>query len=195
MPFHIGVTVFTVTSPKTRTSAFFDLFADELQRERHARPLIIIGASKIDGLLLEIMNGFLLPKRAKVKEPDELLEGDHPLATFSARIKICHRLGLIDETLCKALEKLRALRNLGAHSISFEHTNSPVRDHLADFRNLIGNRRSFTLTNERYFDARTLQGIEEIQCLLLTICVLLEAIREKVKRTSGHKKALSISIK
>jgi len=184
-----------VANAKTKASDLFDLFAEDLLAERNARPLIIIGAAKIDDQLLEIIRGFLLPKRAKPKDPDELLEGETPLGTFSARIKICHRLGLIDDTLCKSLERLRVMRNLSAHSISFDHGRSPVREHIVEFNNQIGGRRSYRLTKERYFDEDPRQGIEELQCLLLTLCVLLEAIREKVRRTSGHKKALGISSK
>ena len=84
----------------------FDTFAEDLLSEQAARPLIIIGASKVDHLLLEVLRRFLLPKIGKVKEPDELLEGDTPLATFSARIKMCRRLGLIDETLYLTLDAL-----------------------------------------------------------------------------------------
>lgn len=93
-----------------KPSELFDLFADELIAELNARPLIIVGASKADHLLLEVLCAFLLPKLAKPREQDELLEGDFPLATFSARIKICRRLGLIDETLYVALDRLRRLR-------------------------------------------------------------------------------------
>ncbi len=77
----------------------FDAFAEDLLSERSPRLLVIVGASKVDNLLLGILAAYLLPKRAKAKDQDELLEGDRPLATLSARIKICYRLGLIDESL------------------------------------------------------------------------------------------------
>ena len=101
----------------------FDTFAEDLLGERTIRPLIIIGSAKVDNLLFEILNLYLKPKLTKNNEPDELLDGDRPLATFSARIKMCYRLGLIDKTLCLALEKLRALRNPSAHNIAFDITN------------------------------------------------------------------------
>ena len=176
-----------------KTSQLFDDFAEDLLSERSVRPLIIIGVAKIEQLLLGMLNTFLLPKRVKAKEQDELLEGDTPLGTFSARIKICHRLGLIDETLCATLELLRKIRNLCAHSVSFDHTKSPVREHLTEFKDRVDGRSSYQLTRERYFDEVDLAGIEELQCLLLTICVLLKAIQLKLKRTSGHKSALNIS--
>ncbi len=141
------------------------------------------------------MNIFLLPKLAKAKDKDELLEGDTPLSTFSARIKICRRLGLIDETLYIALERLRALRNLSAHSTSFHDGKSPVREHLAELKKRVANRNSYRLTKDRFFDDRPLEAIEEWQCLLLTLCLLLEAIRDTVAQTTGSKKALSIAAK
>lgn len=173
----------------------FDLFAEDLLAERNARPLVIIGASKVDDLLFEVLRSFLLPKIAKAKDRDELLEGDRPLATFSARIKICRRLGLIDETFYGTLDRLRDLRNLSAHSVSFDASKSPVRDHIAELRKSVAGRNSYRLTRRRYFDAAALQPIEEIQCLLLTICVLLEAIRGKIRRTSGNRTTSMIAAK
>lgn len=177
----------------TSTSDLFDMFAEDLLGERIARPIIIVGASKVDNLLLEILDKYLLPKRAKANEYDELLEGDRPLATFSARIKMCYRLGLIDESLYLALEQLRALRNPSAHSIAFDITKSPTREHIAELRKSVANRNSFRLTKERYFDHTSLNKIEELQCLLLTLCVLLQAIREKTSTTRGNKLSLGIA--
>src|SRR5687767_418859 len=133
---------------KIPKSALFDAFAEDLLVERTVRPLIIVGASKVDQLLFEILNLYLLPKFATAKDPDELLEGDRPLATFSARIKMCYRLGLIDKTLYVALEKLRSLRNPSAHSIAFDIGKSPIREHLAEFRRHLVDRHSFQLTKE-----------------------------------------------
>jgi DNA-binding MltR family transcriptional regulator len=178
---------------KAKASELFDAFAEDLLAERSARPLIIVAASKVDDLLGEMLRVFLLPKIAKAKDQDELLEGDTPLATFSARINLCRRLGLIDETLYFALDRLRRLRNLSAHSIAFDDAKSPVREHLAELKKQIASRQSYRLIKERYFNSATLQAIEEWQCLLLTLCALLEAIREKVGPTSGNKSALSIA--
>lgn len=179
--------------PSTQDLELFDSFADELLVERNARPLLIVGASKIDHLLMEILRGFLLPKLSKGKEQDELLEGDSPLGTFSSRIKLCRRLGLIDETLYSSLERLRAIRNLSAHSVSFDYMGSPIRDRIADFRVHISKRRSFALTRTRYFGPETLNPIEDLQCMLLTVCVVLEALGRRVRRVSTNKRATQIS--
>ncbi len=180
---------------KQPTIDLFDSFAEDLLCEHNARLLVIIGASKVDDLLYEILSLYLLPKRAKPKEQDELLDGDRPLSTLSARIKMCCRLGLIDETLYLTLEQLRTLRNLSAHSLAFDIAKSPVRERIAELRKRVEGRQSFRLTKERYFNNGSFDMIEELQCLLLTMCVLMEAIREKTIRTKGNKGALSIATK
>lgn len=173
----------------------FDVFADDLLAERNARPLVIVGASKVDDLLYGILKHYLLEKTANNNNQDELLEGDKPLGTFSARIKMCYRLGLIDKTLYDTLDKLRTLRNCSAHEIEFDIAKSPVREYLAELRKRIAPRQSYLRTKERYFGAIDFNLTEELQCFLLTLCVLLEAIQMHVTKTVGNAKALRIAAK
>jgi hypothetical protein len=169
----------------------FDDFADALRVERGMRPLFIVGASRVDYLLLEILRVYHLPKLSAGNNEDELLEGDK--CTFSTRIKMCRRLGLINETLYVSLERLRTIRNKCAHAVAFDHGVSPLREHFSDFRTSLVNRGSYRLTKKRYFDDEFASPIEEWQCLLLTICVLLEAVRAKTVPTKGNARTLKIS--
>jgi hypothetical protein len=169
----------------------FDDFADVLRVERGVRPLFIVGASKVDHLLLEILRAHHLPKLSKGKNEDELLEGDK--CTFSTRIKMCRRLGLIDETLYLSLEYLRTIRNKCAHTVAFDLAVSPLREHFSEFRKSLAGRASYSLTKKRYFDDEYATPIEEWQCLLLTICVVLEAVRVNIAPTKGNAKTLKIS--
>lgn len=79
------------------------------------RAAVILGAAKIEALLGQILERFLLPSTSSI---DDLLEGDSPLATFSSRIKLCHRAGLIDDHLAKLLNTFRRLRNGFAHEVT-----------------------------------------------------------------------------
>ena len=108
-------------------------------------------------------------------------------------IKMCRRLGLIDETLYFSLERLRAIRNKCAHNVAFDHGVSPLRQYFSDFRKSLSGRESYRLTKKRYFDDEFANPIEEMQCLLLTICVLLEAVRTHTVQTKGNKKTLKVS--
>ena len=173
----------------------FDDFAEDLLIERSARPLLIIGAAKVDDLLFLILERYLVAKIANSKDSDELLEGDRPLSTFSSRIKITYRLGLIDKSLYYVLDQLRKLRNIGAHSLSFNTTRSPIREHIGELRKHLTNRDSYKLTKQCYFGDAELTVIEELQCLLLVVCVLLEAVRIKVRRTRTGASIRKISSK
>lgn len=173
----------------TLTTKQFDSFVEDLLGEKMPRPIIIVGASKIDDLLLRIIEKYFLPAREK---EDELLKGDTPLSTFSSRIKLTYRLGIIDDSLFRLLEQVRKIRNLCAHSIEFDIKKSPSREHVNEIKKNLSTKTSYTLTKSRFF-SDAFNDTKELQCLLITICVILEAIHEEIKQTKGLKKALTIS--
>ncbi len=173
----------------------FDSFVEDLLGEKNPRPIIIIGSSRIDDILYRIMCKHLLPKNSKESQQDELLEGDNPLGSFSSRIKIVSRLGIIDNELYKILERVRSIRNKSAHSIEFNIKKSPIREHITELRKMVLTRKSYKRTLERYFKGVDMNEIQELQCIMITICVLLEAISEKIDRTSGFSPTIEISNK
>lgn len=91
-----------------------NVFAREFMAESD-RAAVVLGAAKLDYLLYDILDAFLLPGTTGT---DELLDGDRPLATFSARISLCARLGLIAPDFAKALHLVRRIRNDFAHEPS-----------------------------------------------------------------------------
>lgn len=175
----------------TLSTEQFDSFVEDLLGEKMSRPIIIIGASKIDDLLSRILENYFLPAREK---EDELLKGDSPLSTFSSRIKMTFRLGIIDDSLFRLLEQVRKVRNLCAHSIEFDAKKSPGRDHINEIKKSLSSRTSYTLTKSRFF-SDAFDDTKELQCNFVTICVILEAIHGKVNRTKGLTKTLTISKK
>ena len=84
-------------------------------KEESDRAAVILGAAKIDSILAQILDRYMLPS---LSSNDELLDGDSPLATYSARINACYRLGLIDPHFAKALHLTRKIRNSFAHEVS-----------------------------------------------------------------------------
>ena len=173
----------------------FDYFTDDFLRESIPRTVVIVAASKIDDLLACILSTYFLPKASKVNDNDELLEGDKPLATFSARIKMIYRLGIVDKSFYLILEKIRSIRNLSAHELNFDIAISPLKELLFNLMQEIKNRNSYKLTKERYFGNHELNGIDELKSTLLAICILLEAINVKVERTSISQSLVDISLK
>jgi hypothetical protein len=167
--------------PKSLT---FDQFADELLAERQPRALVILASAQIDTQLRTVIEGFLWPKSGKPKAPDELFDGDSPLSTFSSRIKVALRLGIIDERLADALDKLRDVRNQAAHWISFGVAESPLRDQLKYLQSLIAGRRSYQLTVSKFFSGASLNDLESLQAVLLTMSVLLGSIQTTMPERS-----------
>lgn len=92
----------------------FKKFVEEFKSESD-RAAVILGAAKLDALLYQILDRYLLPS---LSSSDELLEGDSPLSTFSSRINSCYRLGLISAEFAKALHLIRRIRNSFAHELS-----------------------------------------------------------------------------
>ncbi|CAE6724969.1 hypothetical protein [Candidatus Nitrotoga fabula] len=162
----------------------FDEFADELLVETQPRALIILASSQIDYLLRSILEQYLWPKSAKLKEEDELLDGDRPLGTFSSRIKLAKRVGIIDNELYDLLNKLREIRNIAAHWIVFGVSDSPLRENVKELRSRVAGRKSFKLTTNKYFLNEDLSNVESLQSVLLTICVIVASIESVADKLS-----------
>ena len=103
----------TKKNSKIDTDEFIS-FVQEFDSETD-QAAVILGAAKLDTLLYQLISKLLLPSTTSI---DELLEGESPLGTFSSRINITYRLGLIDAAFAKALHLIRKIRNAFAHELS-----------------------------------------------------------------------------
>ena len=98
----------------------FEHFMRDFRTESD-RAAVILGAAKLDVLLYQLLQRYLRPCTTS---RDELLDGNSPLATFSSRIQVSYRLGLIDAELTRALNLIRKIRNSFAHEISTNDLSS-----------------------------------------------------------------------
>jgi DNA-binding MltR family transcriptional regulator len=171
----------------------FDLFADEFLEEQVPRNIIIVGSAKIDNLLRVILVKILRPKSAKEKDPDELLDPDNPLSTFSSRIKMVYRLGLIDKNFFCVLNQIRKIRNLSAHEINFYINKPPLSDSIRNLRNQISEKKSYLLIHDLYFKDEKLGKLDEIKCLFLTVCIILSTISDQCVQLSEDEVTLKTS--
>lgn len=77
------------------------------------RGAVLLGAARIDQALESLLKRTLLPN---VGGDDNLFDPDRPLGTFSSKIALTYRLGLIDKSVEHALQMIRKIRNEFAHS-------------------------------------------------------------------------------
>jgi hypothetical protein len=109
--------------------AAFDAFSAEF-RDESDRAAVILGAAKLDALLRLMLDRFFLPDPSEKKRYGLLGNGgDEPVSSFSAKIKMAVRLGLIDEEFAASLDVVRKIRNGFAHKLEARSlADSPYRE-------------------------------------------------------------------
>lgn len=92
-----------------------DLFMAEFEKETD-RAAGIVGAAILDSALESALKSYLV--KSTHPKNDSLFDGPNaPLSSFSSKIDMMLRLGLISERMAKALHIVRRLRNNFAHDI------------------------------------------------------------------------------
>jgi hypothetical protein len=159
-----------------RLEEFAD-FADEFRSETD-RAAVILGAAKLDHTLHQILTTFLLPK---LGSSDELLDGDSPLSSFSSKINLCYRLGLIDADFVRALHLIRKIRNSFAHEVSGCNLElSPHRDRVAELITPYKDNHYFELYKQFFFGDEP-EAATNFKTLLGLCFRRLDGITRKVK--------------
>lgn len=173
------------------TTIQFDELVDEILDEKNDRSLIILCSSIIDEQLFEILKSYLI---TPIKKDDDLLKGDSPLSTFSSRIKMIYRIGIIDSSFKDILENVRKIRNQSAHNVQFSFSTPPIKDHLLTLKKSLTGRQSYISTKDRFLK-NNLTSTNEVKLLFITICVILEAINNSITKVNLNTKTISISKK
>jgi hypothetical protein len=162
----------------------FNKFATEFKNESD-RAAVILGASQLDLLLFQLIEAYLLPAPSG---KDELLDGDSPLATFSARINIAYRLGLIDAEFSRALHLVRRIRNTFAHEVSSASLDSGAhRDRIRELTGPFVDNWALQEMLEKLFDGADTAGAHFRGCIALLSLRLDGAIetRKRLERSAA----------
>jgi hypothetical protein len=97
-------------------------FCEDVMKGENDRTAIIVATSMLEMQLEDLLKAVLQPKR---KQDDELFAPERPLSTFSAKISLSHRLGVLDPELCAVLDGIRKIRNDFAHDVFARSLNDP----------------------------------------------------------------------
>ena len=89
------------------------------------RLMIIVASARLDDLLKRLLQSTMLHDSGG---DDRLFGHDRPLGSFSSRILLAYRLGLISRDYESFLQTLRRLRNDAAHAV--QDINLSVSPHL-----------------------------------------------------------------
>lgn len=121
--------------PEDHWQRYMKMFAQESDRA-----CVILTVSFLDELLTLILKTKLA---AFHSSNDPLFDGANaPLASFSSKIDLAYRLGVLSSRLCRDLHVVRRIRNDFAHNIdgchfSDQKVHNRVRELISSFRDLI----------------------------------------------------------
>lgn len=152
--------------------------------EESERAAVILGTSKLESLLGELLNRHMV---ASYTSDDPLLKQDGPLGTFSSRIYATYRLGLIDSEFAKVLHLVRKIRNEFAHEIKDSRLNaSPHKERIRELSLFFQHTKIFDDVKNSYFS--DLSGISANYFTVISILIMrLETIIMKIEPVSPNK--------
>jgi len=113
----------------------FDYLFEQFQKESD-RAAVILVSSIIDENLGALLKSHLVP--IPTSEDNLFDNATSPLSTFSSKIDLCHRIGLISGKFARDLHVLRKIRNSFAHDLygcSFE--NGSVKSRIKELENSV----------------------------------------------------------
>jgi len=123
------------TTPANDAAGLWSDHFDRSIRTESTRAKVVLAACYLDELLHQLLALVLKPCE---KQKDPLLDGAQaPLGTFSAKIEMAFRMGLIPTETWKSLHLVRKIRNEFAHNLdSSDFSVSNIRDWNAELHKI-----------------------------------------------------------
>lgn len=109
---------------------------NELRKESD-RGSVIVAIAWLEEDLTGLLCNFVLPTLRSHQNNDELFGMNGCVASFSAKIDIAYRLGLVRESVARSLHLCRRIRNDFAHQSEFlDFSNTRTRDRVSEIYRL-----------------------------------------------------------
>lgn len=106
------------------SSEAYDFTVTTIQDKHKA--IVLSAAARLDVILEKILKKLMQPCSGNA---DNLFDTERPLSSFSAKINLAYRLGVIDSNFEHALQMVRKIRNRFAHSKTVLNlSSSPYKD-------------------------------------------------------------------
>lgn len=136
------------------------------------REIVLIATAYLDDLLLRVLSN-ALPNQSN----DELFDGTGPLSTFSARIMITYRLGMLDTRMHQALNLIRKVRNSFAHEIyNCTLTIPPHADRLRELMMVLQHDIIYQTLREKGIKGSGIHA--DFRAIVITLGIKLLAIKQ-----------------
>lgn len=170
-----------LTEDMTTAMEFMTTFVDQPDHVA-----VILATSKMDEQLKHIIRLRLIPCSTG---KDELLDSGQGLGTFSNRIDLSFRLGLIDSSLAGSLHILRKIRNDFAHAYEGQALDKPPhKNRVEELENRGRSEPSFEASRDVISKARIELNNEKISFVTAAAFVLarLESTKSLVTKVDSN---------
>ncbi len=114
------------------SSEWCDIFFREFGKETD-RAAVILSAAMLEQSLETLLRAYLVPVSGS---DDSLFDGAYaPVSSFSAKIDLAYRVGVISTTFCRDLHLIRRIRNEFAHNIEqCSFANAAVKSRMVELK-------------------------------------------------------------
>ena len=153
------------------------------------RSSVVLGAERINVALEALIQNSLYPS---ANRKDSLFLPDGILGSFSSKIEMAYRLGLIDLSFKQALDIIRKLRNSFAHAIKVESLECGNHaDRVKALYKLVvkGNKKVIETFSEAFLDAAKEAEVqvppEQVRAYLS--CIILLLLKLELTRHFAHR--------
>jgi hypothetical protein len=150
------------------------------------RGAVLLGAARLD-LSLELLLKAVL--RPNTGGDDNLFDNERPLGTYSAKISLAYRLGLIDKHVEHALQMIRKVRNDFAHSFEdtdlaeSAHKNRLLKPYAEAKKGVVWQKLGPALAG----DETKPQELRDFVCLVVTLTIMMGLTASKLATYNpGH---------
>lgn len=155
------------------------------------RAAVIVAAARVDVELEKLIKHVLKPHPGG---SDPLLDSERPLGTFSARISMAYRLGLIDQDFEHSIQMLRKMRNDFAHHFEDESLSSPAqKSRLREMIKWAGQSELYKSVAKLdiVWERKKPEHIQFVICIHCMVVLLMDGVNSLHRVDAGR--ALSIS--
>ncbi|MEM9420536.1 MAG: hypothetical protein AAGA25_16020 [Planctomycetota bacterium] len=158
----------------------FDLLHDQFDLETD-RAAVILAASILDDLLKTVLSNRLV---VNASGHDTLFDGPNaPLGSFSSRIELSYRTGVVSSTFARDLHLIRKIRNEFAHAIAGCDFKEPrVQNRISE---LIRGHKKLVTSEEHEKNIRPTPNRSSFLWVVSWMCFYLEQAAQEIGRINS----------
>jgi hypothetical protein len=161
-------------------SEVYEWFKDVLRESDNNRALVLMGGTRLD---LELEEAIKAKLAWNPEGQDNLFGPDRAIGSFSAKISLAHRLGIISDEFHSSVQIVRRIRNDFAHSTAHMRLKEvPHKDRVAELERLNTQHPLWEMGMSMMKEARLTDEATHFGAAIIVMTITLLAFRHSEPR-------------